>query len=59
MKMRQDNEMTNRICMVYIENGTKLPWIIRQSLVYEKMRQDNDIIDRISAVYVENKTKFS
>ena len=35
-EMRQDNEMTNCICMVYIENGTKLSWMIRQSLVYEK-----------------------
>ena len=36
MKMRYDNDVTNRIGAVYTENETELPWSIRKSVAYEE-----------------------
>ena len=45
MKTRQDNDMTNRTNIVYIENEIKLLWLIGPGMVYEKNSQDNDVTD--------------
>ena len=34
MKTRQDNDVTNRTCMVYTEHEIKLSWLIRSGVIY-------------------------
>lgn len=36
MKIRQDNDMTDRIGAFYIKNDTKLLWLIELGAVYGK-----------------------
>ena len=35
-KMTQDNDVIDRIGVVYTENETELPWSIRQYVVYDE-----------------------
>ena len=36
MKMRQDNDMTDCIGLLYVENETKISWSIEQGTIYDK-----------------------
>lgn len=37
MKTRQDNNVTNRIDLVYAKNDTKLSGLIRPSVIYDEI----------------------
>lgn len=58
MKTRQNNYVTNRIGLVYVENNNELLRPIRPGVVYSKTRWDNDVTDLPNLVYVENKTEL-
>ena len=36
IKMRQENDVTCRTCVVYVENETSLSTLIRKGVVYEE-----------------------
>lgn len=58
-KTRQDNNVTNRIDLVYAKNDSKLSGLIRPGAIYDEIGQDNDVTDLPRTVYVKNKTKIS
>ena len=55
LKTRQDNNVNDRIGLVYTEIETSLDLSDRVWFMI-KIRQDNDVIERIDAVYIKNKT---
>ena len=57
-KTRQDNDVTDRIVVVYVENDTKLRDRWDRVLTMMKTRQDNNVTNRTNAVYVTNETKL-
>ena len=59
MKTRHDDDLTDRISMVYVKNYIELLGLIRSSAIYRKTRQNNDVINLISAVYVEKEFELS
>ena len=36
MKKRQENDVTDRTCVIYVEIGTELSWMIKQVVVNHK-----------------------
>ena len=54
LKTRQDNNVNDRIGLVYTEIETSLDLSDRVWFVI-KIRQDNDVIERIDAFYIKNK----
>lgn len=58
-KIRQDNNVTYRIGLVYTENDIELFRPIGLGVVCDKTKQDNDMINLTCATYVENETKLS
>ena len=52
MKMRQDNDMTDCIGLLYVENETKLKCHDRSNRVrfMTKTKKNKDVTDRIGAV---------
>ena len=56
-KTKQDNDMTDRVGVVYAENDTQLVGPIGSGVVYDETRQDNDMIDHIRTAYAKNETK--
>ena len=36
MKIKEDNDVTNCTCVVYIENDTKLSWLIGSGVVCDE-----------------------
>ena len=52
MKIRQDNDVTNRMGLVYDENDTELLGSIGLGAVCDETRQDNNVIDHINLVYI-------
>lgn len=58
MKTSQDNDMTDRIILIYIENDTKHSGPIRLGAIYDETKQDNDVIDLPHAIYTKNETEL-
>lgn len=52
MKTREDNNVKNLPCVVYIENETKLVRLVM------KTRNDNDMTNRTCAIYPKNDTEL-
>lgn len=50
MKTKHDNNMINRIILIYIENDTKHLGPIGPSVIYDETRQDNNVIDLLCAI---------
>ena len=50
MKTSHDNDVTNRIGLVYAKNNTELLGPIEPSVVYDETIQDNDVTDLPRAV---------
>lgn len=50
--------MIDGINAFYVENDTKLSWLIGPGTVCDKTKLDNDMIDHIGLVYIETKTKL-
>lgn len=59
MKTKHDNDLTDRISAVYIENYTELSRPIRLGTIYMKMRQNNNVTNLIKVVYVEKEFELS
>ena len=57
-KTGQDNNVTDKIGAVYIENETELSWPIRSSAICDENQQENDATNHNNAVYIENDTKL-
>lgn len=53
-KTRQDNDLIDRIGLVYVKNDNELSGLIRSDVVYDKTRQDKDLTNHIGMVYAEN-----
>lgn len=58
-KPRLDNDVTDHIGLVYVENDTELSGLIGPSAVCDKTRQNNSVKDLLCGVYAENETKLS
>ena len=52
MKIRQDNEVTNRIGTVYAKIETKLSWSVKRMRSIPKTKQDNDAIAHKSVISI-------
>ena len=50
MKTSHDNDVTNRIGLVYAKNNIELSGPIEPSVVYDETIQDNDVTDLPRAV---------
>lgn len=57
MKTRPNNDMTNYIGPVYVENDSELSWLVELGVT--KKRQDNNMIDHTSVVYAKIDIKLS
>ena len=57
-KTKQDNDMTDCIGLVYVENNTELSGPIGPGVVSAKIRQDNDVTNLPCVVYIENKIEL-
>lgn len=58
-KTRQDNNMINRISVVYAENNIELSWPIGLGVDYDENHINNYVFDCTDAIYAENKTELS
>ena len=58
-KTRQDNDVTDRIGLVYVENNIEFSEPIIQGAICDETKQDNDVIDHIGLVYNQNGTELS
>lgn len=59
MKTRLDNNVTDRIDVVYIKKKLSCHDLLDQVQFVTKTRLDNDVIDQTGAVYAENKIELS
>lgn len=57
-KTIQDNDVTDRRGLVYVEKDTKLSRPIRLGVVYGETRQNNNVTDVPHAVYADNKIEL-
>lgn len=58
-KTKQDNNMINRISVVYVENNIELSWPIGLGADYDENHINNYVFNCIDVVYTENKTELS
>ena len=59
MKVRQDNDVTDCIGIVYAKNDIELYKPIISGAVCDGTRQDNDVTDLISMVYAGKEIELS
>lgn len=59
MKTRQKTYEVDRTSVIYVENETELPCVIRQSVVYDKNQIGQWHNQLISMVYFEIETELS
>lgn len=59
IKIKQDNNVIDRIGLLYAKNDNELLGPIRLGVVYDENRHDNDVIYLLHVVYVENEIELS
>ena len=59
IKIKQDNNVIDRIGLLYAKNDNELLGPIRLGVVYDESRHDNDVIDLLHVVYIENEIELS
>lgn len=58
-KKKKEKDVTNRTCVVYVENNTNYHDWLDQVLIIIKTRLENDVTGHIDVVYAKNKIDLS
>ena len=59
MKTKHENDVINRISIVFIKTEIELSRLISSGGVCDENQKDNDLIDRVGAFNVKNDTELS